>query len=152
MKPIQACFVCKERRGTFHREVREVSPSKFLEAYLSMNLGEAISPIKDLKRIYSPNVRVMLVDDIGVLMQGPLTDVRGWPDVHVAFWDRVLVGREEMCYTLAEIVAQDARVGGVWTAIPKEARATIAFAKRVGFKVTQETESLLALSLAIYTV
>jgi hypothetical protein len=96
------------------------------------------SPLKDVRRIFSEGTRIFLVGDVGVLIKGAL-ELEGMPDVHVGFWDRILAGREEMCYTVAAMVARDARVKGVWTAIPKASRATLAFAKRVGFKTTRET-------------
>jgi hypothetical protein len=128
------------------REVREVHPSRYLEAHLSSRLATIPTPFRDLSLIYSPDVRIFLVDDVGLLAKGPLW-FNQMPDVHVGFWDRILAGREAMCRELAQIVAQDAGAQGVWTAIPKEARATLAFAKRTGFRAFLETPQAVALSL-----
>ena len=139
----QACYRCPERRGLVGRTVREIEPTEQLEAYLQDRFAGVVSFGK-LTRIYDKASRVFLVDDVGVLFKGPL-EIDGLPDVHIAFWDRILVGREEMCYDVARIVAEDASAPGVWTAMPKTAKATLAFAKRVGFTVVNETSTLYVL-------
>lgn len=144
MKPFLACFKCPERRGLIRREVREVEPSKYLEAYLADHLADIPTPVKDLRRLYQPDTRIILVDEVGVLIKGNLL-YNGMPDVHVGFWDRVLAGREEMCYTVAEAMADDAGSPGVWTAIPESARATLAFARRVGFQPFRQANGAVAL-------
>jgi hypothetical protein len=139
-------YLCPERRGPVIREVRETEPTFELEIYLRTKLKPVPGPLKDYVMIYDPMSRVFLVDDVGVLIKGPL-DYEGLPDVHVGFWDRILAGREQMCYSVAEVVAADAGAPGVFTAIPKDSRATLAFAKRTGFQEICETPTVVVLTL-----
>lgn len=143
MQPLWVCYRCPERRGLVGRTVTEVEPTLKLEEYLVANFGHVV-PFGKLERIYDARSRVFLVDDVGAMFKGPL-EFDGLPEVHIAFWDRVLVGREEMCYDVARIVAEDDGALGVWTAIPKDSRATLAFAKRVGFEVVREATTSFAL-------
>src|SRR3954471_18138444 len=112
-------FKCLERRGKVQRLVEEVTPDPQVIWDLMVKLSPLSSPMKDLRMLQDPRVRLLLVDDVGVLIQGPLKDYRGWPDVHIGFWDRILVGREEMCYIVGRQLAADAHVPGLWTAVPK---------------------------------
>lgn len=139
-------FVCEERRGTRVRLVIEVFPSLSLEQYLFDRIPQRASPLKDIELIWSDTVRLFLVDDVGVLMKGPL-EFQGMPDVHVVFWDKVLVGRESMCRSVAQRVAEDCGAKGVFTATPLDARTVIAFAKRMGFQQVSEANGVVVLSM-----
>lgn len=146
---IRLAFTCKERRGTFERNVFEVEPSKPLREYLRLKLAPIPSPVKDLSKLTEPGVRTILVDNVGVIIQGT-TLLYGVPDVHIGFWDRILVGREQMCYHVGLMLARDAGVDALWTAIPMEARATLAFARRVGFKIIQEVSGAYVLMILFH--
>lgn len=100
--------------------------------------------------MYKDGVRIFLVDRVGILIQGP-TRWEGLPDVHIIFWDKVLRGREEMCARMARLGAREAGVPGVWTAIPQSARATLAFARRVGFELSHVTEDQVAVMFMLFT-
>jgi len=143
---IDQVFVCPERRGTRTRRVTEVKPSFEIEDYLAKRVPLGFSPMKNLSMIWSHGVRVFLVDDVGVMFKGPL-EYEGLPDVHVVFWDRVLVGREAMCRHVAQQVAAVAATRGVCTAMPVEARAVLAFAKRIGFQEVYRGNSIVMLTL-----
>lgn len=139
--------VCDEKRGQVVRRVLEVEASLMTELYLRTHLPPMPnSPIKDVSFIYSNGARIFLVDDVGVMLKGTI-DMYGMPDVHVAFWDKILCGRESMAREVALIVAEDAGARGVWTAIPLTSRATIAFARRVGFEVDQISQGIAVLTL-----
>ena len=139
-------FVCPERRGTRIRRVVEVEASIELEYYLRRKLPANHSPFKDVSTIWSDGVRVFLVDGVGMMMKGPF-DYEGLPDAHIAFWDKVLVGREAMARSMAAKIAEGAGSKGVFTAMPKESRATLAFAKRIGFDIIRETDQVFVLTL-----
>jgi hypothetical protein len=139
-------FTCEERRGTRIRRVEEVRPSIELEEYLRHRLPRDRSPIKNLEMIWSVGVRIFLVDDIGVMLKGPLEYI-GLPDVHIAFWDKILNGREAMCRSMAQKIAEESHARGVFTAISKTGRATIAFARRVGFRISHTGETSLVLTM-----
>lgn len=143
-------FACHERRGSVMRRVVEVEPSALVEKYLSDRLPQKAnqSPIKDLSHIYSRGARTFLVDDVGVMLKG-IVNYSGMCDVHIGFWDCILNGRESMCRDMAAEVAEAAGLPGVWTAIPLSARATLAFAKRVGFVEQGQSDSVSILTLLI---
>lgn len=145
---IDSLFVCDERRGTRVRRVKEVTPSEAIEEWLRKMMPQDALPMKDPGMIFNPRVRTLLVDSVGALFKGPL-DYEGLPDVHVVFWDKVLVGRELMCRSIAHRFSEDAGSRGVFTAIPKQSRATIAFARRVGFKTARESENIELLTLTL---
>lgn len=143
---IDGMIGCPERRGIRIRRVMEVLPSKAIEEFLVHMIPPAVTPIKDPKRLYEPGVRVLLVDSVGVIIQGPFR-VRGMPDVHVCFWDKILFGREKLCRSIAQRLADQADAPGVFTAIPESSRAILAFAKRVGFDVVDTCEGIVNLVL-----
>lgn len=145
---IERLFACPERRGVAIRRVVEVQPTFILEEHLRRLMPPDAQPMKDPGMIFNPRVRTLLVDSVGAIFKGPL-DFEGMPDVHVVFWDKILVGRETMCRSIAQEFIEDASSRGVFTAIPKQSRATLAFAKRVGFKTVRESESLELLTLTV---
>lgn len=129
------------------RRVVEVQPSQALEDYLRKELPpESKTPIKDVTMIWTRGVRIWLVDAVGVLIQGFIVN-EGLIDVHIAFWDRRLRGREAMCRAMAAVAAHEGGYPGVWTAIPEDARTTLAFAKRVGFRLTKIINGVSVLTL-----
>lgn len=142
-------FLCCERHGPKWRHVIEVEPSLAVEQYLRSKLPDTSkSPIKDVTHIYSYGSRLFLVDDVGMMLKGT-TDYEGMPDVHVGFWDLALRGREDMCRKMALKIAEEGDTRGVWTAIPLESRATLAFAKRAGFVEQSRHHSIAVLTLLI---
>jgi len=141
-------FACQERDGLYIRHVNEVEPSDALRKYLEERLPPAASPIKNLDHIYSKGMRIFLVDDVGVLIKGVI-EYDDMVDVHVGFWDKRLRGREAMCRTVAVQLAREESYRGVWTALPHEARATIAFAKRVGFLEIRKTRSVVVMAMLV---
>jgi len=143
---IDQVFVCPEKRGQRIRRVTEVKPSFDIEDYLAKHVPAEVSPMKNLSSIWSYGVRIFLVDDVGVMFKGPL-EYQGLPDVHVVFWDRILRGRESMCRHVAQQVAEEAEVRGVCTAMPQEALAVLAFAKRIGFQEVYRGRSIVMLTL-----
>lgn len=125
-------YPCFERRGAFARRVLEVEPNESIARLIAVRLPEGCRPVERVENLLLPGTRVFLVDAVGVLIGG-VQYLDGKPDVHVGFWDKVLFGREAMCRAVAAIVAHDDDCDGVWTAVPDTSRATLAFAKRVGF-------------------
>lgn len=128
------------------RKVTEVPPSKELEQYLSSRLQAGKTPLKDVGMIWHNGVRLFQVDTVGMLIQGFVT-YNDMIDVHIVFWDRRLRGREPMCRSMAQLVASEGGFAGVWTAIPQDAAATLAFAKRVGFRQERTVNGIAVLTL-----
>lgn len=130
------------------RTVVETPASVMLERYLEARIPPDAEPMKSLSHIYSYGTRVFLCDDVGMMMKGSL-DLNDMCDVHICFWDRILNGREYMANFMAKMVATDAGKRGSWTAIPTDARATIAFCKRCGFEEFHRTDAIVALALLV---
>lgn len=143
---IDGLINCPERRGARIRRVMEVLPSDPIEEYLVERIPPEASPMKDPIWLYKDGVRVLLVDSVGVIIQGPFR-YNGMPDVHVCFWDKILVGREKLCISIARRLADEAQAQGVFTAIPEESRVILAFARRLGFKEFGRTNDAINLSL-----
>lgn len=126
-EPFEIAVACQEKHGLRLRRVSEVAGTRAVHSYLTAQAFGLEDQASKCRRIF-------LVDDVGVIFQGPLS-WRGNPDVHVMFWDKVLRGREDLARVMAIEIATQAGARGVFTAIPKSGRATIAFAQRVGFKI-----------------
>lgn len=72
------------------------------------------------------------VDDVGILAVLPVGPHAA--HVHITFWDKRLRGREELCRRFGLHVMETYGFDTIWTGMPASARATLAFAKRVGFR------------------
>jgi hypothetical protein len=150
MALLQLEFVCRERYGTHLRHVREVEATLEIEEYLRERLppNPSETPMKSLEHIYSKGSRLFLVDDVGMMLAGVL-ELDEMRDVHICFWDRVLWGREFLCRSMAERVAREGELRGVWTAVPWTSRATLAFARRVGFAMHKQLPEAALLTMLI---
>lgn len=137
----ELAVLCVEKHGTHSRIVTEVGHSRAVHSYVVSFAPELKGQVEKFRRIF-------LVDDVGVLAQGPLM-MHGFPDVHIHFWDKILRGRESMCLLMLEVVATDAGARGVFTAIPKASRVTLAFAKRLGFEQVLEDDRAVVLERLI---
>lgn len=83
--------------------------------------------------LLNPQNKFFQVDDVGLLAVIPSFE---WPEllhVHITFWDGRLRGREGLCKSLAAMVSQ---LTGkfLFTQIPEDRQALLAFAYRVGFQ------------------
>lgn len=143
--------VCKERRGERLRRVEEVVIDDGLLTYLEHQCHNLPKDIRDFSALRMPGSRVFLVDGVGAIIKGPLL-LENMPDMHCVFWDRILAGRETMCYNVARQIAADEGRPGVWTAIPLEYRQALAFARRIGFHLmTFTTRRSLAVLTLLFT-
>lgn len=135
---------CPERRGTRERTVRRVDLAVHDVLFIQNKLRGlpsmfSLVPMTDAKPIWraiDAGWDFLAVDDVGLLGIGR-TYHNALIDVHISFWDQVLRGREQLCRQAAEYARQLREAEGVYTAIPVSAKATIAFAKRVGFEVAE---------------
>jgi hypothetical protein len=82
--------------------------------------------------LFLPQVQYYLVDDVGVIVLRVQSAAHG--DVHVTFWDKRLRGREKLASSTADAIIKEKRLEYLETYIPKDSRAILAFAKRVGFE------------------
>lgn len=80
---------------------------------------------------------VWCIDDVGAVFVIP--DSYGSAEVHIAFWDGRLRGREVICKRLADAFLM--RYHTLYARIPKEGKTVIAFAKRLGFMLTEDQGS-----------
>lgn len=139
-------YHCPEPGCERIRMVTEVEPDQAVEMYLRVKLEGMPTPVKDYAHLHRDGVRVFMVDDVGVLIQG-FVPLDGLIDVHIAFWDKRLRGRELLCRKMAECVAHEGGYPGVWTAIPETSRTVVAFARRVGFTVREVRAGVAVLTL-----
>lgn len=98
-----------------------------------------------LTGLYNPNRLFWLVDDVGIVCLGVDEQYAGTGHPHFTFWDKRLRGREEMCRWLCGWGMDAFGLEMLWTIVPRERRATLAFAKRVGLVPFKEDDNLVAL-------
>ena len=133
--------LCREGKQDVEREVTRMSldPANVLRVYDSLkgvpNLfsSKGESKVKDLADLYDSRNVVWQVDNVGIVYLAGLAE--GKAHVHITFWDKRLRGREELARQLAREAMAEFGFHTLVTAIPPASRATLAFAKRVGFKV-----------------
>lgn len=139
-------FLCREDSQEIYREVRQLDTNDHIlvtEVYLRQlqlfkDLGRPLPPWQTLGLLYEPNRIYWVVDDVGLIFA--IFDTDHSANVHITFWDRRLRGREGLCRALAQLVLDRPGMCYLHTAIPKTSRATLAFAKRVGFEQVMEDE------------
>lgn len=134
---------CEEPTGPVTREVnlvRDVDADYM--RFLFSNLYGLPSmfdtgPLRDFEKLRMSLVNhdwtLLQVDDVGLLAVGPIR-LDQMADVHVTFWDKRFRGRETLTRRVAEWAIKTHGLVAVFTSLPATARATIAFAKRVGFR------------------
>lgn len=82
--------------------------------------------------LLDPKNKFFEVDNVGLIA---VLTTDGWTNlahVHITFWDQRLRGREGLCRSLAEWVTRFTDKV-LFTQIPEDRRALVAFATRVGF-------------------
>lgn len=99
-----------------------------------------------LVELLNPDVIYYLVDDVGMVAIYP-DSIHASAHAHITFWDKRLRGRETLCREIAREVMKTWRLEFIWTVIPFDARATLAFAKRMGFWVFKEFDTFAGLML-----
>lgn len=132
--------VCDEPGGRVSRVVKTMTtdPRQVLVVYDSLKLvTNYLAKEKQLEptaliSLLDPRFLHLLVDDVGIIAVYPELPHPA-AHVHITFWDKRLRGREELCRETARRVMQTLSLKYLWTAIPDGARATAAFARRVGF-------------------
>lgn len=137
-------FTCNEPEGTKIRYVRPLAPNDIPRVYAQMRAslnsrGRELPADIALHEFNRVDKLYWTVDDVGLL----IATLAG--DVHIFFWDKRLRGREQLCRNMACVFMSIIQKDEVWTKIPEKERAVIAFAKRVGFKETENVEGLVTL-------
>lgn len=133
-------FLCREDGQEIYRDVVLLDTSdqvKVTEVFLRQlllhkELGKPLPPWQTLGLFYEANRLYWLVDDVGLIFA--IFDSDHSAGVHITFWDRRLRGREYLCRSLAELVLERPGMCYLHTSIPETSRATLAFAKRIGFE------------------
>lgn len=87
------------------------------------------------------------IDDVGVVAIMPLAEHL---HCHITFWDGRLRGREGLCKKLAMFITGLTKKELI-TAVPKDRRVLLAFAKRAGFTDTFHNEESVFLRFTNYT-
>lgn len=77
---------------------------------------------------------IYLIDDVGTVVIRPCRGYDG--EAHVTFWDRRMRGREALCRQIGQdfLLQRGLSICSLFTAVPVDRRAVIAFSKRVGFQ------------------
>lgn len=140
-------FLCREDDQEIYREVRQldvhdhelVTETYLKQLHLHKELGKPLPPWQTLGFFYEPNRIYWLVDDVGLIFA--VFDTEHSANVHITFWDRRLRGREGLCRGLARMVLDRPGMCYLHTAIPEGSRATLAFAKRIGFEPILKDEA-----------
>lgn len=138
---------CYEDGKQIERTVSRMSldPETVLKVYDKLKyVPNMFSPtgesrVTTLNDFYDPRYAFWLVDDIGLFCLVPASDNRA--HVHITFWDRRLRGREELGRRFVQTAMVQYNLRGIFTAVPKTSRATLAYAKRAGFRTTHVTDS-----------
>lgn len=90
------------------------------------------------------------VDNVGLIAALSMPDFPKLFHVHITFWDGRLRGREELCRTVGTwITLLTDRM--LFTQIPIDRKALLAFALRVGFVPSADTGSVRTLVFPNYT-
>lgn len=142
-KGVVFSVLCKERSGEIIRRARYLRDHLDDAVYVyhrlrglpSMFSATPLESLQPIRKAFEQGWQILAIDDVGLVAVG--TDmVEEYIDVHITFWDRVLRGREDLARVAIGWALDVTEAQGVYTAIPSSSKATIAFAKRVGFEVT----------------
>lgn len=134
--------LCNERDGPRWRSIYYADPSAELEEYLWNKLQGlpsmfSITPLQDrerLRRLWDRNLMWMTVSDVGIV--GFDLTTRSMPNIHITFWDKKLRGREHIGIRLCNWALDYFDVPALFTQCPAASKVTIAYAKRLGFVVS----------------
>jgi hypothetical protein len=150
-------IICRERRGNRLRTVVPMAKNEVIYDWLYEKIAKipnfVLDQPGDVTRedmdwwLSQPEVEAFLVDDVGIVVVMHNFIART-AHVHITFWDRILVGREELCRELSRRVFAWYTLLNMYTVIPESSRAVMAFAHRVGFRtVMKKGESLVLVLL-----
>ena len=134
--------ICNEATGTHYRMIYYVEPTVKLEDFLWERMHGlpsmfGIVPLVDrdrLRRLWDRNLMWLMVDDVGIV--GFDLTTRAMPNIHVTFWDKRMRGRELLGTELCNWALDYFQVPAIFTQAPAASKVTIAWAKRLGFKVS----------------
>lgn len=143
---------CKERGGPVVREVVRIWEPNELRRLIPSMLkvpsflqGMSVPEIDSL--ITARDAAVYRVDDVGVLAVLEIEEGLA-AHAHITFWDGRMRGREGLCRTLARCTMRFYSLKALFTAVPCESAAVIAFARRVGFKMLGSANGVTLLQLS----
>lgn len=143
--------LCVEKKATVWRHIyfMPLTPAKIMEVVDLMQLvPNFLSEIENPYQIFlDPENTFLLIDDVGLVAIMPLAEHL---HCHITFWDSRLRGREGLCRKLAMFVTGLTKKELI-TAVPKDRRVLLAFAKRAGFTETFHNEESVFLRFTNYT-
>lgn len=145
--------LCKEKDGAVWRGVRLVQPS--IDWANSMiekmhDVPNFLSKSNPYTELFDHRNLFFQVDEVGLIAVINLPQYDRLRHVHVTFWDGRLRGREGLCKTLATWVVNLSNVI-LFTQIPEDRKALLAFAERVGFVQNTTVGSSRTLVFSNYT-
>ena len=130
---------CIEDGRTIERDVRPLGlePQEMLAVYDRLKNCTNLFGVKEdagehiVEGLIRMGRYIWRVDDVGIIAVLPVGPHAA--HVHITFWDKRLRGREGLCRSFARYILASLGLDTLWTGLPGSARATLAFAKRVGF-------------------
>jgi hypothetical protein len=137
-------YICVEKDEEIERTVTPMSldPAEVLRVYDKLKgvpnlfVASGVCSAKTLEQLYDPAYHFWLVDDVGIICIAPVASGKG--HAHITFWDGRLRGREGLAREFAKAAMAEHGLHTLITAIPLDSRATLAFAKRVGFRTAMK--------------
>jgi len=139
---------CEERTGRILRTVLEMEKDEALIWWIFDRIRGIPNFIthdpskftfESMLWCFLPTIKLYLIDDVGTaLLQKHSKTVA---DIHITFWDKVLRGREQLCIAALRQITGEEHLSSLSTSIPLTSRATLAFAKRLGFKSISQPDS-----------
>jgi hypothetical protein len=133
---------CEEKGKILTRHIRRLENNGQTASYLFHKLkglpsvfsNQPMETAEKIAQAMKYDTRIFAVDDVGIIVVAQVeSDVTA--HVHITFWDKRLRGRENLCIEMADLIQRLFQLQFLWTAIPVSSAATVAFAKRVGFKI-----------------
>lgn len=133
----------QEPEGSFVRNVSPLRAQDVEHVWKKLRAVTNFAGGRGKDTLTDPSLEILRVDDVGVVVLDDKQSEYG--RVHITFWDKRLRGREYLCKRIAQVWIDKYRYDYVYTSIPSESRAVIAFAKRVGFDTIAEEDGFVHL-------
>ena len=127
--------LCKEKDGPIWRAVWIPEPSVAWATRIvdkMQGVKSFLDSTNPFATLLDPNNKFFQVDEVGMIAVMPLPKWEKLLHVHVTFWDGRLRGREGLCRSLSILVTRMTDKF-LFTQIPEDRAALLAFAKRVGY-------------------
>jgi hypothetical protein len=132
---------CHEREGSRYRKTFLVYANRELEDFLWLKMkdlpcmfdAQGLKHRESLRALWDTNKMFLMIDNVGLV--GIDLSTPSMPNVHVTFWDLKMRGREPIGIVTCQEIIKHLGVPALFTQMPSTSKATMAWTKRIGFKV-----------------